>query len=181
MGQSIALALLPCPRNGGPGPAGTSTQTWSAGSLVIVDSTVRDARVADGSLQAIDQDVVDLAGAGLAKTACALLTFTGTTPITLDLTNLAAATGVQVAGATSFATWNHIIFNNVGAQPIAVSPGASNPLRTPLGGTGPTHTMQAGDVDHWNSSAGLTVDSTHKTITFTPTSGGSLAFSIGGA
>jgi hypothetical protein len=156
-------------------------QVHAAGDLVPCDPTVRDQHVAAGVGVALDKAAADVATAGHAKTACALLTFTGATPITLDLSNLAAATGVQVAGANAFSAWNRILFNNLGNQPIAVSPGGTNPLRTKLGGTSPVHTLQPGDLDHWYASAGLAVDATHKTITFTPTSGGQLAVAIGGS
>lgn len=154
-----------------------------ANTLVAVDSTVRDAFVASGS--GLSPDKIpngDIATGGFAKTAAIVLSFTGTTPITIDFTALAAATGVQVAGATSFATWNHIEFQNVGvASAITIAPGASNPLRNQLGGTSPTMTLQQNDFQHWNSNAGETVDSTHKTLTFTPTAAGTLLIGVAGA
>lgn len=154
----------------------------SAPWLAAVDSTVRDEHIAAGFGTAFDRGPggMDLASLGLAKTAAVLLTCTGSTPITLDLTALAAATGVQVAGSSSFGAWSHILATNIGSQPIAIAPGASNPLRTALTGTTPAHTVQAGDCVHWNNAVALAVDSTHKTLTFTPTSGGSLTLWIGG-
>jgi hypothetical protein len=117
-----------------------------------------------------------------AKNACALLTLTGTTAITLDLTNVVAATGVVVAGDTSFATANVLILNNLGAVDLTISPGGSNPARIPqLGGTTPTLTIPAGSCIAIHSAAGYAVDSTHKTFTITPTAGGTLAVSVGGA
>jgi hypothetical protein len=155
----------------------------ASGVLEQVDSTVRDAYVAAGlglGLDLFPAAIVDMAKNSYANAAGVVLTFTGTTPITLDFTNLVAATGVVVKGvgtwAGSFATWTNILIQNIGAasEPIAVSPGASNPLRTALGGTTPTYTLATGDVVHMNSSATAVVDATHKTITFTPTSGGLL-------
>jgi hypothetical protein len=161
-----------------------------ANTLVQVDSTVRDAYVAAGQGLALDllpASLVDLAKAGFANAAAVALTFTGTTPITLDLTNLVAATGVVVSGvgtfAGSFASWAHILVQNIGSgtKPFSVAPGGSNPLRTALGGTSPTHTLQTSDAMHWYNSTALVVDSTHKTLTFTPTSAGSGLVFIAGS
>ena len=156
----------------------------AAGTLeAVADSSTREQFVASGSGQRVDADGqgIDLAAANYAKLAGIVLSLTGTTPITLDLTTLAAATGVQVAGASSFSNWNKMLFQNTGATPLVVSPGESNPLRNPLGGTSPTHTLASGDEALWNSNAGSAVDSTHKTITVTPTSGGQLFVAIGGS
>lgn len=154
----------------------------AANTLVQVDSTVRDAFIAAGVGIALDifpVAAVDLAKAGFANMAAVSLTFTGSTAITLDLTNLVAATGVVVAGAGtfagSFAHWAHMLFQNTGSsgKPFTVAPGASNPIRNPLGGTSPTHTLNPGDILHWNNATVVAVDSTHKTVTLTPTSAGS--------
>jgi hypothetical protein len=159
----------------------------AAGTLIQVDSTVRDSYVA--AAQGTQIDIIpnyDLAKAGFANSAAVVITFTSTTPITLDLTNLVAATGVVVSGAGtfagSFASWSHIFFQNIGAsgKTFTVAPGGSNPLRTQLGGTSPTHSLLSGDILHWNNSTALVVDSTHKTLTLTPTSGGSALISIQG-
>ena len=51
------------------------------------------------------------------------------------------------SGRNQFATWNHILFHNVGvASTITVAPGASNPLRNELGGTSPTMAFLRNDV-----------------------------------
>jgi hypothetical protein len=164
------------------------TAVEPANTLVQVDASVRDAFVA--AAQGTQIDLVpnaDLAKAGYANSAAVILTFTGTTPITLDLTNLVAATGVVVQGAGafagSFATWSHIFVQNIGAsaKSVAMAPGSSNPLRTQLSGTSPVHTLLGGDLVHWNATVGLVVDSTHKTVTFTPSSGGSALVSIQGS
>jgi hypothetical protein len=165
-----------------------------AGLIQVNDTTVRDAFVEAGFGTALDKIPLggDLATHGFGNIAALVLTFTGSTPITIDLTNLVAATGLVVAGAGtfngSFATWYEMLFinnSNAASKPVAISPGASNPLRTQLGGTSPTVTLQStggsGDYLHWSAVSGLAVDSTHKTLTFTPTSGGSLLAWIGGA
>ena len=151
--------------------------------LIIVNASLRNQFTAAGWGQALDTAPGGFDGSSLllAKTAGIVLTLTGTTPITIDLTALAAATGVVVAGATSFSNWNHILWTNIGTTALAIAPGASNPIRNQLGGTSPTLTPQASDVVHWVASAGLAVDSTHKTFTVTPTSGGSMLVWIGGS
>lgn len=147
----------------------------------VLDVSTRNAFVASGSGLAVDTDgYVDLAAQNFPKLAGIVLSLTGSTPITLDLTALAAATGVQVAGASSFALWQKMLFQNVGTTSLMISPGASNPLPLPFGGTSPTHTLLAGDDVYFNSLLGKTVDSTHKTITVTPSSGGQLFIAIGG-
>jgi hypothetical protein len=120
---------------------------------------------------------------GFAKNGCALVNLTGTTAVTVDLTNLAAFTGVtSQAGDTSLATVNCLIFNNLGAVAVTVAPGGSNPSRLPtFTGTTPTLSIPAGGAVCVFDSTGQTVDSTHKTFTLTPTAGGSIAFGYGGA
>jgi hypothetical protein len=173
-----------------PGPS--ASQLWAADTLVTFNSPeTRDWWLANGGAYALDKFKVDLAAGGYNKTAGIALVFTGSTPITLNLTSLAAATGVSALGSTagvadtgtpSFATLNAIIFNNVGGEPIVVSPGASDPLGFPiLGGTSPTLTLDAGDESAHISSAGVTVNSSACNITFTPTSGGTLLIGFGGA
>ncbi len=162
---------------------GDSGLVGPAGALISVFNEIRDAYVAAGQGLAIDKLYdLDLADAGFAKTAAIALTFTGTTPITIDFTALAAATGVQVQGAPSFATVNRVNFlNPAGGSSCQIAPGASNPARTPFNGSSPVHTLAAGDDTHWNVAGGLAVDSTHKTLTFTPSAGGMLLIGIAGA
>ncbi len=148
----------------------------------VADSSTRQAFVASGAGDAVDTlGTVDIAAAGYAKTAGVVVNLTGSTPITINLSSLAAATGVQVAGASSFAKWNGIIFQNVGSTALVVSPSSSDALSTPLGGTSPTYTLNAGDDAYWNSSSGTSVSSTTGDITITPTSGGTLFIGIGGS
>ena len=147
----------------------------------VADSSIRNAFVASASGQAIDSDgVIDLAAAGYSKLAALVLSLSGSTPITVDFNALAAATGVQVAGATSFATWKALLIQNVGAQALVLSPGSSDPLTLPIGGTSPTHTLDAGDEGYWLSSAGTTVSASACNLTVTPTAGGTLFLAFGG-
>jgi hypothetical protein len=119
---------------------------------------------------------------GFAKNAAIVLTLTGTTPITVDLTSVVATTGVIVAGDSSFTTVFAMVLNNLGVTDLTISPGGSNPSRIPqFTGTTPTLTIPAAGVVTVYSLAGYAVDSTHKTFTITPTSGGTLAIAVGGA
>lgn len=120
---------------------------------------------------------------GFAKNGCALVVLSGTTAVTVDLTNLGAFTGVtSQSGDTSLATANCLVFNNIGAVDLVLSPGASNPSRLPtFTGTTPTIVVPAGGCLCVYAPTGLTVDSTHKTFTITPTAGGTLAIAYGGA
>ena len=128
----------------------------------------------------VDRVVVDLSLAGYAKNGGALLTLASSTPQTIDLTNLAAL--AVTAGDTTFATWKEIIFNNTSNYDVIVSPGSSNPLRTPLAGTSPTFTVYANSSLRWHCPAGQTVDSTHKTLKFDPgANNATIAVLVGGA
>lgn len=148
---------------------------------VAVDSTVRDAFVAAGQGLALDEFLnYDLSKLGFSKTFAAVLTFTGTTPITLNINTLATGTGIQTAGTALAALWNHLIFQNVGgSSSITIAPAGSDPINWQGGGTSPTMTLAQNDAQHWYSYAGETVSSSHCQITFTPTAGGVLL--VGGA
>jgi len=107
-----------------------------------------------------------------------------------DMIRLKAAISVDDAAVKlkvhqPLATLNALMIQNVShaASTIAVSPGASNPLTLPnaLGGTSPTISLLLGDVLCEYSKAGQAVDSTHKSLTFTPTFGGILLVAYGGA
>jgi hypothetical protein len=148
--------------------------------IALSDAAARQMNL-DGGATRIDDQVFNLAKAGFAKNAGVGLTLTGTTAITISLAALAAATGVVIAGDTAFATWNQLIFVNTGAVDLVLSPGASNPLGLQLTGTTPALTVAAGSRVVLETVAGITVDSTHKNLTVTPTAGGTLNIGIGGA
>lgn len=120
---------------------------------------------------------------GFAKNGCALIVLSGTTAVTIDLTNLAAFTGVtSQAGDTSLSNIGAVVFNNLGTVDLTIAPGGSNPARFPtFTGTTPTLDCPAGGLVCVYAQTQLAVDSTHKTITITPTSGGVLAFAYGGS
>jgi hypothetical protein len=121
-----------------------------------------------------------------AKNGALYVTFTGTTPVTINLTALATAVGVAFsqAGDSSLAVINCLIVKNISnpGSTFTIAPGASSPSRMPpLAGTTPSISLLAGDVYCQSSAAGLAVDSTHNEITFTPTDGGALVMAWGGA
>lgn len=119
---------------------------------------------------------------GFAKNGCILQTLLTTTTQDVDLTNTATNTPAGNAGDTVFATVYALLFNNLGATDLTVKPGGSNPSNIPkFAGTTPTLLIPAGGVVCVYHPAGVTIDSTHKVFTITPTSGGSLAIAIGGA
>jgi hypothetical protein len=125
--------------------------------------------------------LLTLADQGFAKNGSFHVTTSGTTPVTLDLTNL-ATNATTHAGDTVFATVNMIKWMNVGAADMTIAPGASNPSNAPkFTGTTPTLAVPAGSFGTWSSVAGVTIDSTHKNITITPTAGGDIFFAVGGA
>jgi hypothetical protein len=117
---------------------------------------------------------------GFAKNGAFHVTTSGTTPVTCDLTNLATNSTSQ-AGDATFATFNKIKVRNAGTAAMTIAPGGSNPASLGFGGTTPTYTVNAGAEVEIEVPAGATVDSTHKTITITPTSGGDVVVAVGGA
>lgn len=99
------------------------------------------------------------------------LSLVASTPQTIDLTSLTGGVGsgtatfskIKIQGFYSNDTANT-------GKDIIISGGASNPYLGPLAGTTPTYTLKAGCA--WlhfdRSTAGLTVDGTHKTIKLDP-------------
>lgn len=137
-----------------------------------------------GSGVIVDKLTVDSSNDGYAKHGVVYLALTGTTPVTIDLTDLTSSGTLTTAGDTTFATWNKITLNNaVAGTPADVTYGAggSNGARTLLAGTTPTLTVPANSIVSLASAAGLAVDSTHKTITITPTAGGAVTIAVSGS
>lgn len=121
------------------------------------------------------------ASEGFAKNGCFHVTTSGTTAVNVDLTNLATG-ATTTAGDTVFATGNKIKFYNTGAADMTISPGASNPSNFPkFTGTTPTILLPAGSILTYEVPAGVTIDSTHKVVTITPTAGGDVLIGVGGA
>jgi hypothetical protein len=122
---------------------------------------------------------------GYAKNSALSINFTGTTPVTLDLSALATPIGVSSlqAGDSTFANLNCLVLKNTSTSSIiTVAPGSSNPSRFPvLAGTTPTLAVGPGGVHVLSDPVGQVVDSTHKTLLLTPSAGGSLLLAFGGA
>jgi hypothetical protein len=122
---------------------------------------------------------------GFARNGALSITFTGTTPVTIDLTTLATSVGVSSlqAGDSTFANINVIVLKNTSSTSIiTIAPGASNPSRFPVfSGTTPTLSVGPGGVHVLSDPVGQAVDSTHKTLLLTPSAGGSILLSFGGA
>lgn len=166
---------------GGTAPVFTGSGSVTPPAVLPVNGPSAQVLAQAANHSVMDTVTVDLSVQGYAKNAGVGLTLTGTTAITINAAALAAATGVVVGGDTSFSTLNQITFKNTGSVDLVVSPGASNGLAMNLGGTSPTITVPAGSSVVIQSAAGITVDSTHKNITITPTSGGSMSVTFGGA
>lgn len=142
------------------------TANAATGYLLASSPAQASADVNAQRAELLDRFTVDLARADYAKNGAVLLNLLVSTPVTIDLTDLTPQ--AVRAGDSSFASWKEIIFKNTGANPVAVGPGASNPLTTPLGGTSPTQTLAAGEWTRWQRPAGVVVDSTHKTLKIDP-------------
>jgi hypothetical protein len=120
---------------------------------------------------------------GFSKNGSVVIQLSGTTPVNVDLTALGSVPGATgQAGDTSLTTANCLLFNNLGILAVTIAPGATNPARIPtFTGTNPTIALPGQGVVCIFDSAGQAVDATHKIITVTPTAGGSVALSYGGA
>jgi hypothetical protein len=124
---------------------------------------------------------------GFALNGAIYITFTGTTGVTLDLTNAANSIGVtsSQAGDALANLLNALVIKNVSTvtSTITVAPGASNPVIFPnvLAGTTPTFALAPGDINCQFSKIGGTISSSHKTILFTPTAAGAIVVAWGGS
>lgn len=133
--------------------------------------------------------VPGLAGAGYAKGAGVVFTFSGSTPITLNVAAIAAATGVVIGGDTSFALANRVFFQNTGAVDLSWAPGASNGLTMGVSAVNsqvpsvviPAAVNGVSGKYLLESPTGYTVNATNKNITITPSAGGTLLLTIGGS
>jgi hypothetical protein len=120
-----------------------------------------------------------LSDKAFAKNGAFHVTCSGTTPVSIDLTNLVTGATSQ-AGDATFASWNHIQITSCGAAAATLGPGASNGNAI-LNGTTPTIPVPLNGVETLTNVAGFTVDSTHKILTLTPTAGGDFLVTVGGA
>ena len=180
---------------------GTAVVPASTNFVKALNPTAAQAAVNNGPTQtgiAIDKVTVDLSltaaptvGTGLgtfgsflggyAKNGAVEIVLTGTTPVDVDLTDLTVGGTQKAAGDTTFSSVSCLVFKNQGAA-VTIKPGGSNPADLPkLGGTSPTLGLKANAVHVISDPAGTTVDSTHKIVTITPTSGGSVLIAVGGA
>jgi hypothetical protein len=160
------------------GLVGSTVQ--AAGQVVAVDpGTLHDVVTNNAGGTAIDKLGFDFSADGYAAHGAGGLTFSGTTPITIDLTNISGAATVSTGDNLSSAL-NTLVVQNTGAADITLAPGGSNPVSF-MSGTTPTITVAAGGAIALSWPAGLTISSSHKTLLFTPTSGGSAVFAVAGA
>ena len=153
----------------------------AANQLVAMNGSNVDEIVNGGGGVRLDKVVTDFGTAGFALSGAIRLTLSGTTTKTIDLTDLTSA-AASYAGDTTFAKFMTLVLYNDGAASVTFASGASNGASVGLAGTSPTLSVGAGKFHVLNyATAGVTVDSTHKTIDITPTSGGSFVLVVGGA
>lgn len=149
-----------------------------APALLAVPAGVADSTASNLGGTRVDKLLVDLGqSAGYAKNGAVRLTLSGTTTKTVDLTNT-TTTAQSYDGDTAFASFSQLIFYNDGASAVTVAVGASNGASLPLSGT---ITIAPGAKHVLTFASPVTVDSTHKNIDVTPTSGGSFVLLVGGA
>lgn len=179
------------------GLLGTATRfigsaTVAGPKVLALDSNSTDVVEAGGDAVPLDRVTFDASLTALpalgnhvgacAKNGCALVTLTGTTAVSFDLTDITVGGTQPAAGDTTFASVKAIIFNNVGTHDLTIAPGGSNPAGFPkFTGTSPTLSVQAGGIVADYAPVAITVDSTHKIITITPTAGGVIAITVMGS
>lgn len=161
-----------------------------SGSLIASDAAVVDRVTFDLSLTSAPitgtppavPDCYGIYVGNYAKNGSVLLTLSGSTAQTVDFQLTTTNTPASTSGDTAFATIYSLTLANLGTTDLVISPGSSDPSPMPhMGGTTPTFTLRAGSVHCFQSVAGETITSSACNLTVTPSSGGSLAMSIGGA
>lgn len=159
----------------------TGTTVGSAGDARAVAEADVIPLVSGGYATRLDASPnANLATAGFAKNGVYVKTLSGTTAVNPDLTDLTSG-ATSYAGDTTFASFSLLTIYNTGAADISFAPGGSNPASIGMSGTGPSQTVKAGGRVTLDFGTPITVDSTHKVITITPTAGGSVALVVGGA
>ena len=137
--------------------------------------------VVGASATVLDKYVADFSNDGFAKHGAASVALSGTTPKTIDLTDLTSVTA-SYDGDTTFATFSKLVVKNLGAGSLTIAPGASNPASIGLAGTTPTLTVPVGGtavIDYGTTP--VTVDSTHKTILITPAATTTFSIAVSGS
>jgi hypothetical protein len=153
----------------------------AAGALEAVDASASNEMVKGGNVTTAGLLTVDPSADGYTKHGAATITLTSTTPVTVDLTNLASNTASST-GDLSFATWNRLTFEVKGAGNVTIAPGGSNPANGIASGTTPTiPVLSGGFYAKDDGAAGNSVDSSHKTITITPTANTTVYMTVSGA
>lgn len=156
------------------------TANASTGFLLAVDPATAGIYSNSGAATILDKFAANLAAANFAKNGGVIVTLSPSTPVTLDLTDLTSQS--VRAGDASFASWKEILFVNLGANPVDVGPGATNPLTTPLGGSSPVQRIAAGESTRWQRPAGVAIDGTHKNLKLDPSSSAAtIAVLVGGS
>lgn len=127
---------------------------------------------------------------GYAKNGAFYVTTSGTTAVTIPLTNTATNTNGKT-GDTVFATWNRIVcynlsgLDNTNSAAMTIGPAATNGnnlMVTSTNGTANRISLDGGGgVAVLISTNGTTVNAANAAVTVTPTSGGTFAMVISGS
>jgi hypothetical protein len=142
------------------------TANASTGLMLALSPQSAQQNSAAGLATVLDRIFLDVSADPYPKHGGVLLTLATSTPVTVDLTNVGAQS--VTAGDGTFSLVYTVVLNNLGAEPVVVSPGASNAFAGPLAGTAPTFTVPPFTVMAWVNPSGWAVDSTHKNLKFDP-------------
>jgi hypothetical protein len=121
-----------------------------------------------------------LSQAGYAKNGSLVLALTGTTPVTVDLTDLSLGTTSAAGDFATLTKWFQISFNNLGPADCNIKQGASNPANLLGISTSPAQVVPAGSALVLQSQAGIAITGSAKTITITPVANTTLGIAVGG-
>lgn len=138
--------------------------------------------VGAGNAVFVDKVAIDFSSDANTKHGAASVPLTGTTPGSVDLTDLTSATSNTGSwdGDTTYASFTQLTVTNFGPGSVTIAQGASNPARLGFNGTTPTVTIPAGATETLSFPASPAVDSTHKVITFTPAATTVVLFAVSG-
>lgn len=175
-GGKEAMAISQVDQIAGGSGAPTASNSTVAGRLLF-DPALPSVPIV-GTPQQVPVNYGTILG-GFAKNGSVLLSLSGTTAQTIDLTNTTANTPAGTAGDTGFATVFVVRAKNLGTGTVTITQGGSNP--SPIPNISGNYVLAAGSEVLFHVAAGATITSSAKTITFTPSATGVCLVTVGGA
>ena len=160
---------------------GSAVQTGS-NYVEYMPASQRTAYVAAGSGVAVGLASFDEVTAGYTSNAGILLTLTGTTAQTIDVTNITGSslTGSYAGTNTFTSKVNEIILQNIGTANVTMAAGSSNGLGFGNATTNALTIYAGATVSIMAGTGGFAVATGTKNLTFTPAATTNLLVYLGG-